>query len=132
MNAMKVFLPLHSILAEKTAVHPNEVTASLPRDPLQELQDRVLAFQHERFPTQTVDSKLHHLGRELKELQDNPADLHEWADVVILLLGAAGCRGLMADDLIQSAHDKMDINEKRQWGPADSQGVCHHIEPSRK
>ncbi len=97
---------------------------------IEDLVRRVIAFQESRFPKQTVDGKLAHLQREIKELRDEPSDHSEWADCLILLLGAAFKHGFDLDGLIVNAHAKMDINEDRQWGEPDAEGVCHHIDPA--
>lgn len=93
----------------------------------QRLQDRVAAFQQDRFPAQPLEGKLAHLVREAKELHDNPSDLSEWADVVILIFGAAAQAGLDTVELGNAALAKLTICESRQWGPADSEGVHHHL-----
>jgi hypothetical protein len=103
---------------------------NVPNTELQRLQDRIAEFQEANFPTQTLDGKLTHLVREANELRGTPEDVMEWADVLILLLGAAHKRCLTAQDLINAARIKLRINEQRQW-PAepDAEGVYHHLEP---
>ncbi len=95
---------------------------------VQGLQDRIAEFQRTRFSGQTLQGKLTHLQREVKELQASPGDSMEWADVVILLLGAAEMRGMSVADLVDAARIKMGINERRSWGPPDAEGCCSHVE----
>lgn len=97
---------------------------------LYQLIKRVKAFQYSRFPNQTLDGKLVHLVKEAVELRIcGGADRLEWADVFLLLLGAADLNGMTLADLVEAGHSKMDINEKREWLPADSNGCFHHKEP---
>lgn len=96
---------------------------------IQQLQDRIVAWQRKQFPNQTVQGQLNHLRHEVREVQKDPNDLTEWADVLILFLGSAGRNFFVTQDLIAAAHAKMAINEKRQWpAEADKDGVFHHIE----
>ena len=89
---------------------------------------RVIEFQTRTFPNQSVDAKLAHLLREINEVRQSPKDLSEWADCLILLLGAVSAQGICTDDLFAAAHLKMDINNARKWNPPDAEGVCSHIE----
>jgi hypothetical protein len=94
---------------------------------LHRLMRRVTEFQYSRFPCQTLDGKLIHLVKEAVELRCcNGEDPSEFADVLLLLLGAADLKGMTLSDIIRAGHSKMDINEKREWLPADSNGCFHH------
>jgi hypothetical protein len=94
----------------------------------QALQDRIEAFQRSRFPEQKLAGKFAHLAREVAELRANPDDPMEWADVTILLFGAAAMHEISAAALLQNAEAKLKICEARKWVPADEHGVHHHIE----
>jgi hypothetical protein len=113
---LKALMPTHQALIEATW-----------QNALSDLQDRVIEFQREKFPNQTLDAKLEHLRREVVELIENPRDRSEWADVFLLFLGSANKAGLSAPELIAIAHEKITINENRKWGPADEHGVHHHL-----
>ena len=89
---------------------------------------RVAEFQQRRFPDQSVAAKMNHLKREADEVGKNPGDRLEWADVFLLLLGGLWKQDMTFDDLLIAAHQKMDINNDRQWGEPDADGVHHHIE----
>ncbi len=112
---LKALMPTHAALLD-----------AMQGNALGQLQERVILFQRKNFPNQPLAGKLEHLRREVHELQENPRDLSEWADVFILLLGSAAKAGIAAPELIAIAHEKMDINDSRKWGPADAQGVHHH------
>jgi hypothetical protein len=97
---------------------------------LMDLLTRVVAFQQSRFPGQSLESKLKHLAKEAGELSEcGGTDLHEWADVLLLFLGSADLKGLTLFDLILAGNCKMDINDSREWLPADSDGCFHHKKP---
>lgn len=123
MNPVDVLLPNHAAMhaaAERLVALPSV-------EPLQILQDRIWSWQTVTFPIQTHDAKIAHLIQEAGELRNAPRDLSEWADVLILFLGAAALQQINAAQLIESAHCKMDINERRQWSKPDAQGVYHHL-----
>lgn len=74
---------------------------------------------------------LTHLVEEAGELQrawafDLPnKEMHlEAADVLILLMQFAYLQGI---DLMDAVKEKMAINKKRRWGPAQENGVVHHV-----
>lgn len=100
---------------------------------LQLLMDRVHAFVVKTFPGPRAVPALHHLKKEVEETieaiesGDHEATRKEYADCFILLLNSASNYGLSADNLIAASNDKMDINDKRIWGPPDANGVCLHI-----
>lgn len=95
---------------------------------MQELQDRIGKWQDKTFPLQTLEGKMNHLKLEAQEIIHNRRNLSEWADVLILYLGAADLEGFVVEELIDAANRKMGINENRKWGPPDANGVCSHIE----
>ncbi len=92
---------------------------------------RVEKFQDRNFPGQPLDAKFIHLGHEVEELRQAPGDLSEWADVLILYLGAAATQKITLEELLTAAHAKMDENNLRRWSKPDASGVCHHIEDSQ-
>jgi hypothetical protein len=63
--------------------------------------------EHRAFARKAVE--------EAQELADEPDDLTEAADLLIVLLGYLTGRGLLFVELLDAANDKMTINEKRQW-----------------
>jgi NTP pyrophosphatase (non-canonical NTP hydrolase) len=89
------------------------------------------------FPDATINGQLAHLDLELNEVHEaanvffnNPSIENkkefqtEIADVFILLLGIAH---RMDFDLMLVAADKFRVLQKRQWLPANPDGVYHHI-----
>lgn len=96
-------------------------------DPVKNLQHRITTWADRVFPNRTADNALSKLVlHEIPELLhgglDDPS---EYADVLILVLDIAQLRGI---DAIQAAHDKMAINEQRQWKIDPHTGLMQHIE----
>ena len=56
-----------------------------------------------------------------------PDDKVEYADCLILLLDAYCMAGGSADELIDTAFKKLEINKRRDWGTPDENGVVEHI-----
>lgn len=99
---------------------------------IQQFQDEIDAWQRVTFPEQTVDGKLAHLYSEARELRDSPDAEGEWADVFILLLGAAALNGMTVSDLLNHGRNKFAIAKQRKWGPANADGFHHHIEEAAR
>ena len=96
---------------------------------LRKAQAEIGAWTTETFPEATTQSQLEHLRREVLELiesdqEDAPADCAgEAADCLLLLLGYAHRRGF---DLLNAAEIKHHINQGREWGAPDEDGVREH------
>lgn len=56
-----------------------------------------------------------HIQRELVEIQDDPSDLNEWIDVVILALDGAWRCGASPSEIIAGIVAKQAKNEARSW-----------------
>ena len=65
---------------------------------------------------------------EVEEWRNQPGDIMEAADALILVAGCALKQGFTLEELLTAAHQKMDVNNLRQWGAADADGVHHHVE----
>jgi len=91
------------------------------------LVERIADFQKRKFPNVTVAAKLLHAQKEITEVINDPNDLVEWADVLILFLAAAHQQGLTLPQLVAAAYVKMDENERRKWAAPDADGCVHHI-----
>lgn len=86
-------------------------------------QKEVTAWASATFPGQTPKSKADHLLDEAGELNDDPSDGEEMADILILLLNLAEMHRL---DLFAEAEKKMKKNRARTWGKPDARGVVRH------
>lgn len=76
------------------------------------------------FPKSTDRSRIEHARDELGELQDDPADPLENADVILLMTHHAHVHGY---NLFEASLDKFNIIKQRKWGAPDERGVVHHI-----
>ena len=56
-----------------------------------------------------------HIEKELAEIRENPMDLGEWIDVIILAFDGAWRTGHSPNEIMRALRDKQLINLKRQW-----------------
>ncbi len=91
------------------------------------LQADWTAWGKKTFPHATLSTILAHLRAELKEVEDNPKDPLEWADVLMLILQAAHREGFTMEHLFEACETKFQINQQRQWGKPNSEGFSEHI-----
>jgi len=56
-----------------------------------------------------------HIRKELKELEDDPRDLDEWIDVILLALDGAWRSGANPERIIEALEAKMRKNRGRNW-----------------
>jgi hypothetical protein len=56
-----------------------------------------------------------HIRQELVEIEENPGDLTEWADLIILAFDGAFREGHMPQDVLDAVLGKQIINEARKW-----------------
>lgn len=84
------------------------------------------SFQTEKFPNHKLEGILKHLKREVDEIEKEPKDIIEWADALILYIGAMRTAGIEIYDVIKAVEIKQDINKKREWHEADADGVYSH------
>lgn len=78
--------------------------------------ERQRAFSERTFgPGRRTSGILDHIRKELMEVQDDPADLGEWVDVVILALDGAWRAGHEPQAIIDAIVAKQERNEAREW-----------------
>ena len=56
-----------------------------------------------------------HIRKELIEIEENPQDLEEWIDVILLALDGAWRSGASPSDIVEKLEYKLTKNENRQW-----------------
>lgn len=56
-----------------------------------------------------------HLHSEVSELEENPKDILEYADIMIMLIDLAYVNNFTMKDLIEALYAKMEINKKREY-----------------
>lgn len=99
------------------------------------LQRIVGEWAQQAFPQSTPWTVMNHLTREINELGQvvkaegifSGAEAEEMADCFLLLLHLAYKRGVSLHD---AALAKFAINQQRQWGQPDAEGVVEHIRES--
>lgn len=58
---------------------------------------------------------LDHLRKELIEVEDNPSDVVEWADVILLACDGAMRAGHHPEVIAKALDFKLTVNEHRNW-----------------
>lgn len=93
--------------------------------------ERQLGFSLRTFgPGARTQGVLDHINKELKEIEDDPSDMEEWADLVILAFDGALRYGHDPQDLIDTIINKHIKNESRNWPDwrtADRNKAIEHI-----
>jgi len=95
---------------------------------IQKLQNEIAEWSDATFGEgRQATRPLRHLAKEVQEAIAHPEDHEEYADCLILLLDAYRMTGGGADQLLETAFEKLEINKKREWGTPDENGVVEHI-----
>lgn len=95
--------------------------------------ERQRAFSLATFgPGPRTAGVLDHLRKELVEVEADPDDASEWADLVILACDGALRRGIAPRDLLDAILAKQERNEGRTWpdwrtAPVDR--AIEHVRP---
>jgi Protein of unknown function (DUF550) len=77
---------------------------------------RQRAFSAPTFgPGARTAGVLAHIRKELAEVEANPGDAAEWADIVILALDGAWRAGHSPEAIAAAVHAKQTVNESREW-----------------
>jgi hypothetical protein len=79
------------------------------------LQDQIVWSTKTFGPGLRTKGVIDHIKKELVEIEENPFDLEEWIDVVILALDGAWRAGYTPAEVLQQYRSKMAINFDRQW-----------------
>lgn len=78
--------------------------------------ERQIAFSEKTFgPGPRTKGVLDHIKKELKEIEDDPFDLNEWVDVIILATDGAWRAGYTPAEIAYQLSAKLTINENRNW-----------------
>lgn len=78
--------------------------------------ERQIAWSLATFgPGSRIEGVLAHIRKELDEVAENPDDVTEWADVLILALDGAWRAGYSPAQIIEAVKSKQAVNETRQW-----------------
>ncbi len=95
----------------------------------QDFQNRLGIWADSVFGDRTGNSGglTMHLIEEVVELHENPKDLLEYADCIMLIIDKARIEGFTMFDIEDACEKKLKINIKRKWGKVDENGLIKHI-----
>lgn len=100
----------------------------VPEGGWQTLMDEVTSWAEKKFPHADLHTRMEVVRRESFEVEESGGkDLSEFADLLLPILHSAKATGHDVNDLLRAAWDKFDVVQKRDYGPADEHGVCHHV-----
>lgn len=66
-------------------------------------------------PGKRTKGVIAHIRKELEEVEADPTDVSEWADLLILAIDGATRQGIPGSALIEEYHRKMSENMAREW-----------------
>lgn len=100
---------------------------------------RQMVFSNKTFgPGPLTERLCDHITKELAEIRDNPTDLMEWVDVIMLALDGAWRAGYSPEQIATALDNKLTINERRKWPDwrtAEPEKAIEHVrdaaEPSK-
>lgn len=104
----------------------DQQTAFIENLSLQKLEDVRSKWAAKTFPSATTQSALHHLKEEIKEVEADPTDVMEYADMLMLVMEAARLSGFSADDILKAFAQKHEINKSRIW-VKNRNGSYYHL-----
>lgn len=77
---------------------------------------RQRAFSKGTFgPGTRTQGVIDHIRKELDEIEDQPQDLLEWVDVILLAMDGAWRAGHSPEEIANAINFKQDKNEGRDW-----------------
>ncbi|WNM27527.1 DUF550 domain-containing protein [Demequina capsici] len=79
-------------------------------------------------PGERTAGCIDHIRKEIKEIEENPDDLSEWADGIILHFDGAMRRGFTPQQILDAILDKQRVNEGRIWPDWRTQPLDKAIE----
>lgn len=78
--------------------------------------DRQREWSEKTFgPGDRTEGVLDHICKELAEVKNDPDDIYEWVDIVLLALDGAWRAGYTSTDIALAIDNKQKKNERRQW-----------------
>lgn len=93
----------------------------------------VLIKEHEKFSDETFGKDrnpigpLKHLKKEIDEIIENPDDIVEYADFLLLFIDAIRLNGYTFSKVINAAFEKLEVNKTRDWPPLNKEGYSEHV-----
>ena len=93
---------------------------------------RQFAFSYATFgPGHRTAGNLDHIRKELREIENDPDDLKEWVDVMILAFDGAMRRGFSPEAIVSTIEAVQSRNEARIWPDWRTQPLDKAIEHDR-
>lgn len=93
---------------------------------LETLRIKIKRWSEKEFGSQRLRGIIAHLRREVRELENNPRNLEEFADCQMLLMDALTQAGYNMDELKGAVDCKLEINKKRNWKEPNEDGSVEH------
>jgi hypothetical protein len=84
-------------------------------DLVQWLDSHIEWSQRTFGPGKRTEGLCKHIEKELVEIRNDPDDLFEYIDVVILALDGAWRHGYTSQEIASALWTKQEINSQRQW-----------------
>ena len=66
-------------------------------------------------PGLRTEGVLDHIAKESGEIRDDPTDMEEWVDIILLAIDGAQRLGTPVQDIIDAVHAKAARNRARRW-----------------
>lgn len=109
---------------------PDRAPGAAPLLPLLDHIRRQREWSQRTFgPGPRTAGVLAHIRKELAEIEENPGDVSEWADLIILAIDGAWRAGHSPEAIAAAIPAKQTINEGRKWPDwrtADPNGPIEH------
>ena len=84
-------------------------------------------------PGRRTEGVCKHIEKELQEVRDDPTNVDEWVDVVILALDGAWRAGHSPEAIVQALKSKQRRNLARAWPPISPEDEpVEHIQEAMK
>ena len=78
--------------------------------------------------TERTEGICKHIKKEVNEIRQNPNDISEWCDVIILALDGAWRRGFTPDEIVKALIVKQNVNMRRKYPmPKNDNEPSEHI-----
>jgi len=81
-------------------------------------------------PCERTTGVLDHIAKEIEEVRENPGDVSEWIDLILLSLDGAHRMGFEPEQIAAALEAKQTINENREWPDwrtADPDKAIEHV-----
>jgi len=94
--------------------------------------ERQREFSEQAFgPGPRLGGVLAHMRKEMDEVEQDPTDPFEWADLIILAIDGAWRQGIEPGDLARALFAKQVTNRRRRWPDWRLHGPDEPIEHDR-